>query len=294
MKIQDGCNGFCSYCLIPYARGASRSVPAEAVLAEFDRQIHRGVKEIVFTGIHIGDFGRDNDKHASDHPIVDLMQAIFERKGDWRLRISSLEPSELTRPLIEVLHANRERFSPHFHLPLQSGCDRILKLMRRSYDTQTYREAAVMTRAYFPEANIGADVIPGFPGESAADFDETCEFVTSLDLSYLHVFPYSKRPNTAAERMPHHIDPQTIKARAKILRDLSLKLSQQYARKFIGHSAHVVWEDEFDQQQRRRGYTENYLSVAASKQLIVDTSIIQKVRIAGYSDHQNLLALDAH
>lgn len=288
LKVQDGCNGFCTYCLIPYARGASRSVDRSEVLAEIDRQIGLGVREIVLTGIHIGDYGEDLAQKTS---IAELVAAIFEREGAWRLRISSLEPGELSDALLNVLAANRSRFSPHFHLPLQSGSDSVLKRMRRSYDAATYEDAVRRARSVFPRACFGADVIPGFPGESEEEFAETVAFIERCDLHYLHVFPYSKRPNTAAMRMPGHLDAAVIKERAKILRDLSSDLWRRYSTSFVGETVEVIWEKETDAMQRRKGYSGEYLQVVASQNIAVDMQHIQAVKLAGFTDGKTVLGV---
>lgn len=265
VKIQDGCDNFCTYCLIPYARGASISVPAERVLAEVRRLVEAGTHEVVFTGIHIGDYGRDLSALAGiPYPIVGLLREVLAIPGFGRLRISSLEPSELSEPLIELLKEHEALVCDHLHLPLQSGSDRILKLMRRSYSTAEYADAVGRFRARFPAASIGADVIPGFPSETAAEHAETTALVRALGLSYLHVFPYSARPNTAAMRMPGHLSGDIVKERAARLRAESTALAAAYARQFIGRTLGVVWEKDVDAQGRRRGLTGNYLTVAAA------------------------------
>jgi threonylcarbamoyladenosine tRNA methylthiotransferase MtaB len=265
VKIQDGCNGFCSYCLIPYARGQSRSVPGAQILSEINRLIALGTYEIVLTGIHIGDYGRDFSGETHPEPILPLLRQIFEIPGLGRLRISSLEPGELSGHLVDLLKEYPERICQHFHLPLQSGSDPILKAMRRSYLRDGYRAAVERIRNAFPEVSLGADVIPGFPGESDQHFQDTVDFIEGLGLSYLHVFPYSKRPNTAAAKMPGHLPGPVVSERAKTLRDLSHRLSTQYARSFIGRSMDVLWESDRDQTGRPLGRTGNYLHVAASR-----------------------------
>ena len=263
LKIQDGCNGFCTYCLIPYARGQSRSVGLESVVGEVRRLIDRGVKEIVFTGIHLGDYGRDLGR-ISGEPFAELLAQLFSWPDMVRIRISSLEPSELTPELLRVLATRRELVCDHFHLPLQSGADSVLTRMRRSYTTQEYAERVALARAAFPDACIGADIIPGFPGETAAEFAATIALIRSTGLNYLHVFPYSKRPNTSAARMPEHLPGPVVKERAKMLRDLSEELVGAYRRRFIGQALPVLWEHGHDAEGRRTGLTPNYLEVAAA------------------------------
>src|SRR5690606_1031466 len=173
LKIQDGCDGFCAYCLIPYARGASRSVPMDEVVAEATRLTESGVREIVLTGIHIGDYGKETlTSRAGPSPIVGLVDRLLDLPGLARLRISSLEPAEVSEELLDVLAARADKVCDHFHLPLQSGSDGVLKRMRRRYDAAGYRDAVERIRRRFPEANLGADVIPGFPGETEEEFQE--------------------------------------------------------------------------------------------------------------------------
>lgn len=295
VKIQDGCNGFCAYCLIPYARGASRSVPADQVLAEVKRLLALGTKEIVVTGIHIGDYGRDlpsNEGRA--HPIVDLLEKVLAEPGLARLRISSLEPAELSPELTALLAAHKGVVCDHMHLPLQSGSDPILKKMRRTYDTRGYADAVARFRAHFPDASIGADVIPGFPGETDEDFAATVRFLTEQRLSYLHVFPYSQRPNTAAARMPGHLPGPVIKERAAELRKLSETLAAEYARKFIGRTLPVLWENDVDAHGRRVGHTPNYLSVAAAGGEQPVPGTLGRVAVKGFVEQGKLLARAIH
>lgn len=290
MKIQDGCNGFCAYCLIPYARGASRSVAPEAVLGEVRRLIDNGVKEIVFTGIHIGDYGEDfTPDQATIRSMVDLLATLTSWPDMVRYRISSLEPNELTQELLDVMAARPELVCDHFHLPLQSGHDRILKGMRRKYTTQQYADTVAMARRYFPKANFGADVIPGFPGETEAEHLETMRFIESTGLNYLHVFPYSKRPNTAAIRYPDHVAPEVVKIRAQQLRELSERLKQTYQRSFIGATLPVLWESRQDGQGRRLGLTPNYLDIALSSGHERTPSTISSILIKGMVEDGQLL-----
>jgi threonylcarbamoyladenosine tRNA methylthiotransferase MtaB len=292
LKIQDGCDNFCSYCLIPYARGASRSVPPRHVWDEVDRLAAAGCREIVLTGIHIGDYGRDLAEYAgTPHPIVALLGGIFARFPAGRIRISSLEPSEVTPTLIELMAAHPAQVCDHFHLPLQSGADRILKMMRRSYDTRGYAAAVALIRAHFPEASLGADVIPGFPGESDAEFAATVAFARAQALSYLHVFPYSRRPNTAAARLPGHLAADEVKRRARSLRDLSQELAGAYARRFIGRQIPVVWESDLDNEGRRIGHARNYLTVAAPRGAELAAGSLTLTMLKGFVEQGRLLGI---
>lgn len=290
LKIQDGCNGFCSYCLIPYARGASRSVAADQVKAEVRRLIDLGVKELVFTGIHIGDYGLDLEKERSA-TLVGLIRDLLEWPDMVRIRISSLEPRELSEELLQVLSQRPELFCDHFHLPLQSGSDRILKLMRRTYTSQQYAEKLAMARDYFPEAMFGADVIPGFPSETEEEFAGSLDFIQKVGLHYIHAFPYSKRPNTAAARMPGHLEAHVIKQRTDRLRQLSDELRVKFLTRFLGRTVEVLWEKRNDEQGRTIGYSSNYLEVCAASGSQVQPGELSKVRLKGFVEQQRLLGL---
>lgn len=286
LKIQDGCNGFCSYCLIPYARGASRSVGPDEVLREVRRLIDVGVKEIVFTGIHLGDYA---DDLGQQNGFARLIEELFSWPDMIRVRISSLEPRELTENLLKVLARRPELFCDHFHLPLQAGNDRILKLMRRTYLTEEYANNVAMARSYFPKANFGADIIPGFPSETDEEHEETMAFIKKVGLNYLHVFPYSKRPNTAASKMPGHLAPEVVKARAAELRELGKGLKDEYLKRFIGEEALILWEDDKDGQGRFKGYSSNYLEVSAPSHTVVKPGTMNRVLIKGFIEDQRLL-----
>ena len=289
LKIQDGCNGFCAYCLIPYARGASTSVDPAAVNAEVQRLVQEGYEEIVFTGIHLGDYGEDRNEGLTLAKI--LTEVIQATPESLRFRISSLEPGEISEELMETFRRFSQRFCAHFHLPLQSGHDATLKRMRRRYDTHEYAEKVNHLRGVFPRICIGADVIPGFPGETDADHRQTLAFIQGLPLDYLHVFPYSKRPNTAAEKMPQHVDGKTVKNRAKELRDLSLRLSQRFYREQVGTEVDVLWEDSTDIEGRRLGLTGNYLKVALPTGSQAKPGTRSACRVHGLTSQQTLLVL---
>ncbi len=273
LKVQDGCNSFCTYCLIPYARGKSRSLQPEKIVAEVQRLVETGFQEIVFTGIHIGDFGKDlpvqeqqklagrASKHGKgfEHPIANLLTVLFLETDIRSIRLSSLEPGEISSDLLTVLELYADRVCAHFHLPLQSGSDPVLKRMRRSYNTSQYKNGHASLRNIFKDACFGADIMPGFPGESEEDHKRSLDFVQEIGLDYLHVFPYSKRPNTAAVRMPDHVDPLTKKQRATELRGLSKKLERLYAGKFMGSSLWGILE-----QGKDRVMTQNNLRIRIS------------------------------
>ena len=214
---------------------------------------------------------------------------------DWpdmiRLRISSLEPRELPEKLLKVLAQRPELFCDHFHLPLQAGDDRILKMMRRTYTTSQYADTVAMARSYFPKAYFGADIIPGFPSETDEEFQNTMAFIKSTGLNYLHVFPYSKRPNTAAAKMPGHLDGQIVKARSKELRDLSATLKEEYFRRFLGETVSVLWEKDKDKSGRAIGHSRNYLDIVAPSSFDAAPGTINNVKVKGFVEGQRLLGL---
>ena len=288
LKIQDGCNGFCSYCLIPYARGASRSVSKSELISEIRRLIDQGTQEIVFTGIHLGDYGEDLDQNEG---LTDIIREVFSWPDMVRLRISSLEPRELSENLLKALSQRPELFCDHFHLPLQSGHDRILGLMRRSYTSQEYADNVAMARSYFPKAMFGADVIPGFPSETQEEFEHTLAFIKNTGLHYIHSFPYSKRPNTAAAKMPNHLDSATVKARSERLRELSNELKSDYLVQFIGQQTEVLWEDRKDSQGRQLGLSKNYIEVVAPSSSSLQVNSRSTVKLKGFVEEQRMLGL---
>ena len=255
LKVQDGCNYFCAFCTIPLARGRSRSASVADTVREAQKAVEAGAKEIVLTGVNIGDFGT-----AHGETLLDLIQALDVLDGVERYRISSIEPNLLTDEIIEFVSLSR-RFQPHFHIPLQSGSDTILSAMRRRYRTKLYRDRISRIRELMPEASIGVDVIVGFPGESDEEFMTTVEFIKSLTVSYLHVFTYSERPNTTALRIDDVVPVPVRKERNKTLRNLSLKAQRAHYEAQLGRTAQVLFE-EAEEDGLRMGYTSNYIRVA--------------------------------
>jgi threonylcarbamoyladenosine tRNA methylthiotransferase MtaB len=269
LKIQDGCDYPCTYCTIPLARGASRSASVEEVIANANAIAAEGIKEIVLTGVNIGDYGiTDVDSPLRENNFLQLIRKLDEIGNIVRFRISSIEPNLLTDEIIDFV-ASSKKFVPHFHIPLQSGSDKILGLMSRRYRTKLYVSRIEKIRSVMPDACIGADVIVGFPGENETDFLETYNFINRLDVSYLHVFTYSERENTIAASLPGVINFGERKIRNKMLRNLSEKKKQHFYRSQIGKRSTVLFEhtvtDGFMQ-----GFTENYVRVrlAADKSLI--------------------------
>lgn len=262
LKVQDGCDYKCTYCTIPLARGISRSDKLENVLNNAAEISDQGIKEIVLTGVNIGDYGKGefgNKKH--EHTFLDLVKALDDVDGIERLRISSIEPNLLKNETIEFVSKSRT-FVPHFHIPLQSGCDEILKLMRRRYMSDLYIDRVNKIREVMPNACIGVDVIVGFPGETEEHFLETYNFLNQLDISYLHVFTYSERDNTPAAEMKGVVPHNVRKKRSKMLRGLSAKKRRAFYESQLGNSGTVLFEGE-NKEGYIHGFTENYVKVKA-------------------------------
>lgn len=258
LKVQDGCNYGCTFCTIPLARGRSRSATAEEVVAQARAVAANGVKEIVLTGINLGDFGIVQNRRQSD--FFRLVQALEETATVERLRISSIEPNLLSEEIIAFV-AQSKRFMPHFHIPLQSGSDKILRAMRRRYATDLYRQKVDSIQKQLPHACIGVDVIVGFPGEEEEDFLETYRFLNELPVAYLHVFPYSERANTAAKELPGSVPQAERTRRARMLRILSEKKLRHFYAQQLGRFATVLFENEEKEDNWVEGYTENYVRV---------------------------------
>mgnify|MGYP000296507874 CR=1 FL=1 len=291
LKVQDGCNGFCAYCLIPLARGASRSVDADLVLQKVKEIETSGALELVFAGIHLGDYGHDFAEDAPIRSLSALLERVLADTTLRRFRISSLEPSELSVELLETLAKRRDIFCDHFHLPLQSGSDKILKLMGRSYDSAGYRQAVALIRQYFPQAMISADVIPGFPGEDDKDFEDTLQFIKDCQIDSLHVFPYSKRPNTRALKMPNHVASEVIKERAARLRQLSKETKIAFAKSMFLTKARVLWESKDEATGRLIGKTTNYLDVVSRQGHDAALYTEETLELHGFSDEGRILAI---
>jgi threonylcarbamoyladenosine tRNA methylthiotransferase MtaB len=254
LKVQDGCNYFCAFCTIPLARGRSRSASIANTLAEASKAIAAGAREIVLTGVNIGDFGT-----ANGESFLDLAKALDELKGIDRFRISSIEPNLLTDDIIDFVGRSK-KFVPHFHIPLQSGSDSILQAMRRRYRTALYRERIERILSVMPDACIGVDVITGFPGETEELFMETVHFIQSIDIAYLHVFTYSERASTTALRLADTVPIDVRHQRTAILRQVSDKKKRAFYSKHTGAEGTVLWESA-EEDGWMYGFTENYLKV---------------------------------
>ncbi len=254
LKVQDGCDYFCSFCTIPLARGKSRSNSIEETLKVVRQVAETNVKEVVLTGVNLGDFGIQNNE-----TFFDLCLELDRIEGIGRYRISSIEPNLLTDEIIEfVAHSNK--FMPHFHIPLQSGSNTILKAMRRKYERELYEEKVNKIKQLMPHCSIGVDVIVGFPGETDEDFLETYNFINQLDVSYLHVFPYSERANTTARKMSGKVHQFIRNERTEMLRILSEKKKQHFYQQYLNTKANVLFEQE-EKSNRMFGFTENYIKV---------------------------------
>jgi threonylcarbamoyladenosine tRNA methylthiotransferase MtaB len=261
LKIQDGCDYMCSFCTIPLARGASRSTSIKNIVAKAEEVAASGIKEVVIAGVNIGDFGKtENGKERTDETFFDLIKELEKVAGIERWRISSIEPNLLKDEIIDFV-AQSGKFMPHFHIPLQSGSDKILKFMRRKYLTKLYRQRIEKIKTVMPNACIGVDVIVGFPGETKEHFLETYNFINSLEISYLHVFTYSERDNTRALDIENIVPIAERKKRNEMLRILSEKKRNAFYQSQIAQRRKVLWESEHDM-GLMYGFTDNYVKVA--------------------------------
>ena len=276
LQIQNGCDAFCSYCIIPYARGRSRSVEAAAILEQVDALVAAGHQELVLTGIHIGQYGKDLYTPLS---LLDLIRLIEPHLKSARLRLGSLEPTELPDDLRQHI-ASSDQICAHYHIPLQAGSDRVLQAMNRTYTTGFFADVLQDIRTRQPQAGIGVDLIVGFPGETNEEFEETYRFVESLPVSYLHVFPYSRRPGTPAASLGGQVPFEIARLRAARMRQLGDEKQRQFARDFVDRQLEVIAEAGF-KAGKMRAVADNYLSV----QLPADELLIgqrQLVKITGY------------
>ncbi len=266
LKVQDGCDYFCSYCTIPFARGRSRSDTIANTVEQAKQAAEGGVKEIILTGVNIGDFGK-----GSDENFFQLIQELEKVEGIERFRISSIEPNLLTDEIIKFVATSR-KFMPHFHIPLQSGSDKVLKLMKRKYDTQLFRSKVERVKELIPDAFIGVDVIVGVRGESDEEFKTTHLFLADLDISQLHVFTYSERPNTQALKIDEVVPVPVRKERSKILHELSEKKTRHFYKQYIGTEMPVLFEGS-DNDGMINGFTPNYIKVEVPYNASLSNSI---------------------
>jgi threonylcarbamoyladenosine tRNA methylthiotransferase MtaB len=273
LKVQDGCDYHCTYCTIPLARGNSRNNDIAKTVAEAIKISEQGVKEVVLTGVNIGDFGKSTSEN-----FLDLIQELDKVKGIERFRISSIEPNLVTDEIIHFV-ANSRSFVPHFHIPLQSGCNDILKLMSRRYQRELFENRVKTIKSVMPEACIGADVIVGFPGETDELFSDTYLFLEKLDISYLHVFSYSERRNTKAILLPNKVSPKDKEIRSKKLINLSIKKKEHFYQDNLNKEFDVLFESQLSK-GKMFGFTPNYIKaeIKYNKQLI-NKSI--KIKLTG-------------
>lgn len=258
LRVQDGCNNFCTYCIVPYTRGPSRSLELSEVLSQAKRFEEAGHKEIVVTGIHVGMYGRDLDRQ---YDIADLMLALCQAHPDIRFRLSSIEPQEISDKLLQTM-ASCHNFMPHFHIPLQSGDDTILSRMNRGYDRQSFRRVVEKCRDAFPEAAIGIDILTGFPGEGAEEFAHSKALLTELDATYFHVFPYSKRPGTLAATFKNQVPKVVREERVAELRALAEAKKKHFYKRYLKTARPVLVEHKRNRQGLLTGFTDNYIPVA--------------------------------
>ncbi len=271
LKIQDGCDYKCTFCTIPQARGKSRSDKLENILANARQIVSLGVKEIVLTGVNLGDYGQDQP-----HSFLEVIKALDEVEGLNRVRISSIEPNLLSDEIINFVATSRT-FVPHFHIPLQSGSNDILRLMRRRYQRELYAARVAHIRQLMPDACIGVDVIVGFPGETESHFNETRQFLADLDISYLHVFTYSERENTLAAEMEEVVPMNIRQQRNEILRQLSERKRRQFYLKHQGEIRPVLLEDA-EHNGSIEGFTDNYIKVRLPYQASLSNTV-QEIRL---------------
>ncbi len=279
LKVQDGCDYKCSFCTIPQARGNSRSNTVESIVANAKSIAEMGVKEIVLTGVNIGDFGNGTEviegiKPKKEAMFIDLIHELDKVEGIERFRISSIEPNLCTNEIIEFV-AQSQRFMPHFHMPLQSGNNKQLQMMRRRYKRELYQERVASIKKLMPHCCIGVDVIVGFPGETEEDFLETYRFIKDLDISYLHVFTYSERANTPAAEMEGVVPMHIRRERNEQLRILSEKKRQYFYRQFINQQRPVLFEGHKDK-ELMAGFTDNYVKIETA----IDSNLINEIAIA--------------
>lgn len=287
LKVQDGCDHFCTYCTIPFARGFSRNAPISELVEQARQAAAEGGKEIVLTGVNIGDFGK-----TTGESFLDLVKALDAVEGVKRYRISSMEPELLTDEVISYCASSRA-FMPHFHIPLQSGSDEVLRLMHRRYDKALFAHKIQLIKEKMPNAFIGVDVMVGCRGEKPELFDECYRFLDALDVTQLHVFPYSERPGTAALRIPYTVDEQEKKRRSKLLLDMSDRKLHAFYEAHIGRDTEVLLE-KATRGKAMHGFTPDYVRVELPARLADESldNMIVKVRLAGFNAKHDALMVD--
>lgn len=283
LKVQDGCDYECTYCTIPLARGKSRNDTVENTVNQAKKIAEKEVKEIILTGVNIGDFGQ-----STGESFTSLVKELDKVEGIERYRISSIEPNLITDEIINIVSSSK-RFVPHFHIPLQSGTDTLLAKMKRRYNTELYKNKIETINKLIPEASIGVDVIIGFPGETDEDFNTTYNFLNSLDISYLHVFTYSDRENTLSNNMDNKVNPKVKDERSKMLHILSDKLQRRFYEKNLGQEKEVLFETQ-KKNGKMFGFTDNYVKV----ELDFDKNLVNnitKVQLLSINEDGNVNAI---
>ncbi len=283
LKLQEGCDQFCTFCIVPFSRGASRSVAPRRVMAALDDLHARGFKEVVLTGVHLGGYGKDLEPRVE---LADLLEMIAERCPLGRVRISSLDPEELSDRIVEIISSSG-KFCPHLHLPLQSGDDETLARMRRRYQRGYFRDRVERVLRAWPDAAIGTDLIVGFPGETGARFESYFNFVESMPIAYFHVFPYSIRAGTTAAKFSGMVKPVEIKRRAGLMRALGERKRVEFARRFVGTTLKVLLEER-GPGGKLQGYSRNYLRVSTqgpdeltNREVEVEASTVEGAQLVG-------------
>ena len=274
IKVQDGCNNFCSYCIIPYAKGRVRSRKQESVIKEIEEIVKTGIQEVVITGIHVASYGKDFEDGTK---LIDLLEKINKIEGLKRIRLGSLEPNLITEEFVQRL-GNVDKICNHFHLSLQSGCNETLKRMNRKYSTEEFEKGVQLLRNKFPDVALTTDIIVGFPGETEAEFNTTYEFLKKIKFSKMHVFKYSPRKGTLAAKMKEQVNPEIKEIRSKKLLDLSDKNEIEFLNKYINKDLDVLFETKEDDNYTI-GHTTNYIEVKVQDENIENK--IKRVKITG-------------
>ena len=286
IKIQDGCDRFCSYCIIPYARGRVRSRKPENIISEITQIASKGIKEVVITGIHIASYGKDfamsKDSKLTSYRLIDLLEEINEIQGIQRIRLGSIEPLLITVEFVERLK-KLEKICHHFHLSLQSGCDETLKRMNRRYTTEQFKEIVRLLRGTYSDVNLTTDIIVGFPGETDEEFNKTYQFLKEIKFYKMHIFKYSPRKGTKAAVMPNQINGDIKEERSKKLIELSDRNEIEYNKSYIGKNVEVLFEEEKDGMYK--GHTQNYIMVYCQSKEKLDNKIIDVVCEKAEKEH---------
>lgn len=267
LKIQDGCNYICSFCIIPFARGRSRALPIDQAITKASEVVENGYKEIILTGVNIGEYEANTGEK-----LLDLLKSLNDIEGLKRIRLGSVEPNTLDEQMLKFMQSS-DKFMDHFHIPLQSASDRILKSMRRKYDIAYYSDLLSMVKSYFPDAGIGADIIVGYPGETEEEFLETVNFLETKPITHFHVFPYSKRKNTTAVKLEGHLQHHIKKKRVQILNELGAKKLQEFSNSMNGTASEVLFETQ--KNGIWEGYSTNFIKVKVESENNLKNQILK-------------------